>query len=541
MGSILALRVTMKAQILILILILSFSILGMNALFHPNLFSAHDIWHQVARLYWYKTSIDSGVFPPGWIMTLSNGFGYPLFLFSYHLPWIMAIPFLYNGISIENTLKLLFFLSFFFSGAGMYVLTHMVTKNRWSSFTAAIIYLWVPYHFLVILVSAAMGKAFVFTFIPFLILGVVYMAKNTTAKRGALIAAFSLSALILTHLMSLFSLLPLLFLVIALRPQFKWVLLSGVLGIGISAFYLIPAIAYSPLTQIKGGAISDLYKVNFIHFSQLLYSRWGYGIINESAKEGSISFQLGVPQWIGFFAGFILALRKHTLSIALFISTLLSIAMMTDISRPVWNALSQFVTLDYPTMFLPTAVFSTSLLVGVFLSKLPKSIVPVISFALIAIALLNNRNHLRVNMYTAIPLSTYISSEVTTNSYAEYLPANANPKLFETPVDQLVFPNAPVRNVYKGMNMLSFEFENEKDQNVSFRQFAFPGIKLSVDGNASDYKTDEEGRILAFVKKGSHTVTIVPQPTGLMQVSRVASAVSVTCAIGLLLYRRKST
>ncbi len=105
---------------LYLIIVAAFSILGMKALIHPGLFTAHDIWHQVVRLYYYYQGISDGQIPPVWIGQLANSFGYPLFLFSYHLPWIIGIPFLEIGFDIPNTLKILFFLSFLTSGFSMY-------------------------------------------------------------------------------------------------------------------------------------------------------------------------------------------------------------------------------------------------------------------------------------------------------------------------------------------------------------------------------------------------------------------------------------
>ncbi|MBI4033251.1 MAG: hypothetical protein HY377_01945, partial [Candidatus Blackburnbacteria bacterium] len=60
----------MKRHTIPLVLILTFSVIGMKALFHPDLFTAHDIWHQVARLYHYQSAAFGGQFPPYWISNL---------------------------------------------------------------------------------------------------------------------------------------------------------------------------------------------------------------------------------------------------------------------------------------------------------------------------------------------------------------------------------------------------------------------------------------------------------------------------------------
>lgn len=91
-----------------LLIILTFALIGMKALFHPGLFTAHDIWHQVARIYYYFQAVSDGQIPPYWISTLASGLGYPLFFFSYHLPWIISLPFLKVGFDIPSSLKILF-------------------------------------------------------------------------------------------------------------------------------------------------------------------------------------------------------------------------------------------------------------------------------------------------------------------------------------------------------------------------------------------------------------------------------------------------
>ena len=85
-----------------LIIILLFSVWGMKALLHPGLFTAHDIWHQVVRLYYYYQAVNDGQIPPYWISQLANSFGYPLFFFSYHMPWIIGVILTKIGFDIPN-------------------------------------------------------------------------------------------------------------------------------------------------------------------------------------------------------------------------------------------------------------------------------------------------------------------------------------------------------------------------------------------------------------------------------------------------------
>ena len=517
----------MKKHLPFILIVILFSILGMKALTHPGLFTAHDIWHQVARLYHYHQAILAGQFPPYWISNLSNGFGYPLFFFSYHLPWIISVPFLSFGFEIPTTIKSLFFISYVFSGIAMYSLAHELLKNKWAALVSAIVYLWAPYHFLVILVSAAMGTAFVFLFLPLILLGI--------HKQNILLIASGMAGSILSHLMTTMSLLPMITIftiwTLSRNPKSLIKILIGfLLGMGLSAFYLIPAVYYSHLTQVSTGAFSDIYKKHFVSFSQLVYSRWGYGIA-DTAKEMNISFQVGIVQWVAFMVAAIFviisvvpALAKgwsasggkagiHRIPVlAILLSFLVSVFLMLDLSRPLWDFASQFVTLDYPTMFLLPATFSGSLAAGYFIHTLKSKLRILASLTLIAIAIYTNRNHLRVNEYTYIPVKDYIASEMTTNSFNEYLPKTADAKLLSEPVPP------------------------------SIHHFSFPGVNLYIDGKNIKYDTDDRGRVIIpnnVENSKQTTVKIKFEDTILIKISKSITIASIIISGFLLWQKRK--
>src|SRR3990172_43959 len=184
-----------------LLAIVLFSILGMKALIAPGLFTAHDISHQVVRFFYYSQIVNGGQFPPYWIGRLANGFGYPLFFFSYHLPWIIGVALLKAGLDIPNALKTLLFLSYIGSGFTMYFFVKSLFKNRFSALLSSILYLWLPYHFLIIFVGASLGIAFVYIFLPLLFLG-IHLTRDGS-KIGIPILALGLSGLILSHIMHL--------------------------------------------------------------------------------------------------------------------------------------------------------------------------------------------------------------------------------------------------------------------------------------------------------------------------------------------------
>lgn len=547
----------MRKHFFFLLLLTLISLYGIKALFHPGLYTAHDIWHQVSRLYHYYQAFNEGQFPPYWIGTLANGYGYPLFFFSYHLPWIIAIPFLNVGFDIPNTIKILFMVSYVLSGITMYALAYHVFKNKWAGLLTSILYLWSPYRFVNILVSAAMGTAWVFVFLPLTLLGIYKTTDNKNFKIGILLTAVGINGMFLSHIMTSISLIPVLFLFILwalfkTQPHkrtkyIKHVEIAFALGIGLSAFYLLPALYYSHLTQTASGAFDTLYQKHFVNLRQLIYSKWGYGIA-DTAKEMNVSFQIGISQWLSILTLAILLILNHLrinqfqliekvrgqrfLGIIILTIFFISVFMMVDASRPAWDLTNKFVILDYPTMFLFSATLAGSFAASWTFTHLDANWKILYFIFILFLAFYTNRNHLRVNAYTYIPVSLYIASETTTNSFHEYLPQTASLQLFSLPNNYIALPKTiTVSNIFQNTNTLSFTVETLQSSLITIRQIAFPGLNLYIDNQKTNFTIDALGRIQVILPQGIHSILIKFNETALIKISKLATIIS----IGILL------
>lgn len=525
-----------------LILILLFSFWGMKSLFHPGLFTAHDMWHQVVRLYYYYQGINDGQFPTYWVGQLANGFGYPLFFFSYPLPWLVGVPLIKLGFDIPTAIKALFFLSYLGSGITMYLFVNSLLKNKLSALVSAILYLWLPYHFLITFVSASIGIAFIFTFLPLVFLGIHLMKEGS--KFSIPIFALGISGIILSHIMHLFFLLPVILLFILWeltltkgKINFLRNILAGLsLGFLISAFYLVPASYYNQFTRIhQETGFYELYKRNFINFNQLLYSKWGFSPIVNNAKNGEISFQLGFAQWISIFSLFLLIVFRRlnksssSLSIYLLIGFIASIFLMLDQSVFIWTFLVKTASLDFPFRFLLPATFIASICAGIVLSNINKKLqFPVLIFFTV-IALYTNRNHINVNQYTNFPISTYlnIETEVTTNTFNEYLPLQSDPRLLNKPWNEILGNNLSVSNLKRTTNLLSFDLSAPEEITASAGQFFFPGQTFYLDQKITKFDVDQEGRISFLISKGIHTLAIRYKETTLIKAAKFLTIIGI--------------
>lgn len=404
-----------------------------------------------------------------------------------------------------------------------------------------------------------MGTAFVFTFLPILLLGIYKSCNDKKPNKGIILTAIGLSGIILSHFLSFIAVMPLsiLFALWSLTLnkkfmliKFKNLLLGLGLGLGISGFYLLPAVYYSKFTQVATGAFSALYQNSFVNLSQIIYSKWGYGLNKISAKEGHVPYQLGIAQWLSFatvmaflvsgsLRNLVIPMGKKfkKLAIAIIGVFFLSIFFTLDMSRPLWNILSNIIVLDSPTIFLLPATFASAFLSGIVFISVRKPINILFFIFIVSLALYANRNHLRVNTYTDIPQGLYIASEITTNSFHEYLPKTADIKIFIEENHIILPKDIKIINFVQNTVLSSISALFTEEREVVIRQLSFPGISLYLDGRKKEINTDQLGRIKLTIPKGIHTITAKFEETLLIKVGKLITIASI---FGLFLLMKKS-
>src|SRR3989338_3664457 len=291
-----------KIDIAILLFFILTSLFTLKDLFLPDFYTSHDGPHQIVRAYYYHQLLQEGQFPPRWVAGLNNGFGYPLFIFSYHLPWLLTEIFRLFGLSAITGVKMAFLSGFILSGITMYFFQKHLF-SRFPAFVGTVIYLFAPFRFSNIFVRAAIGDATAFIFPPLIFWSFDKLISDKKINYGWLILyAFSLTALLLSHAMvfffysvglSVYGLYRLLLTenkINLIRAN----LLAFILFISYSAFYLLPSYferSYTRFSQVMAGTFNNL---SFLSLAKLIYSPWGYGTID--ARQGAMSLSIGFAQ-----------------------------------------------------------------------------------------------------------------------------------------------------------------------------------------------------------------------------------------------------
>lgn len=533
-----------------LVFIFLSSLLAIKALMHPGFYTSHDGWHIVARLHHFSRALYDGQFPPRWSGELLYGFGYPLFLFSYHFPWWIGSVFLLFGFTIFDSLKVLFILSYIISGIVMY----LFVKDLWGrlpAIGASFLYLFTPYRFATILVRANMGEAVSFATVP-LIFWAIYLLFRKKRIAGFLLGAVGLAGSLLSHIMVvILYLVPLTafftILLISLpkkdkRPFIRDNLIIGLLGLGLSAYYLLPALYYRPLT-VFGELYRHLYKSHFTQFSDLLYSPWGYAAIGQ---PGEMSRQVGLIIWVVVAVSFIVFLYKayqrqlkiqDKIGAVLIFCIFTAVFLMVKESQSVWSILEKWTTIDFPWRFLSVTTICGSLLGGYLIYSTPKWR-SVLVFLLVVGAFYTNRNHLRVNQYTDIPLSLYIASERTSNTDDEYLPTWVSRDTVNRENETRIRGELEVENLSQNSREIYFNYDAVVPATTLFHHMFFPGMTLLVDNISVSIEESENGIIKGVLPAGRHEAKLVYKPTSIMKIGNVISLASLVVWLGIL-YRQK--
>src|SRR3989338_7197714 len=500
-----------KTDRLIIIFIIILSIFTLKDLLRVGYYTSHDGLHQVARLYHFDKALRDGQIPPRWVGDLLNGFGYPLFEFSYQMPWYIAEPMYLSGISVFDSIKYTFILGFVLSGITMYIFQREL-YGRLAAFVGSIIYLYSPYRFSNIFVRGAIGDATSFIFPPLLFLSLYKLKKlNKIDWKWISIGSIALTGLILSHAMIFlfFTLsVALYFVFFTLFRQIKRnLLLSGILlilmTIGLSAYYFIPSITEKSFTKFDDIMGPAYIGKSFINFKSLLYSTWGYGTVD--APEGAMSLQVGITQWFIFILAFFIIIsllfkKKKFASDNNFMDAvfflllfMISILMTQPVSLALWKMISRFAVIDFTFRILCITVFSASILSGFIMSRFKYPLL--LAVFIIGLAFYANRNHIRINKTLDWPLDLIIKSEITTNSNDEYTPKWINSHDVKKPIPKVEFTDNEAKIVINKTksNYLDFDIDVFKKGLVKINTVYFPGWIALVNGTKKDIIYESSG------------------------------------------------
>lgn len=370
----------MKRHIVPILLLLILSFWSVRPLVSKGFFPMHDDT-QVARVVVMGNALRNGQFPVRWVSDLGYGYGYPLFNFYGPIPYYVGGFLAMWGISGLVATKIMFIAGMILSGITMYAWVSSELGIA-AGLLASVFYMYAPYHAVQVYVRGAVGEFWALAFLPLVAFGL--FSLKTKKKKAVLWGGIGLAGVILSHTIIGYTTTVLIVFSLAvysmgalIKRAMNWSMLSAaskmvVIGLGISAFFWLPAIAEMHWTNVSAqiGSTAD-FRDHFVCLSQLWNSPWGFGGSAKGCVDG-MSFKLGkLHVLLAALGALVWVVRRKSLhhqkayiTVGLGV-TALSIFFMLQLSQFLWVIFPFAAYIQYPWRFLMYATLGLSLLAGV--------------------------------------------------------------------------------------------------------------------------------------------------------------------------------
>lgn len=517
---------------------------------------ADVVWH----LNWaenFAEQLWSGELYPRWLFKLNSGLGSPVFFFYPPIPYYITslfYPFKFGTPPIWSALILSAALALIGSGFTAYFWLKDITNSK-TALIGSVIYMAWPYHWAIDLYFRfAFAEYWSFVWLPLLL----YFTRKIARGDNYSVLGFSLSyaLLIMTHLPTIlmFSAVPFFYLLTLSNASNRKPLLfrmgiAFMLGVGLSAIYLIPALTtqqYVSLNTVATGHFN--YTSNFlldlgnIQRSLLILSRFYYGIL--MLLMGCISYyayRLAIPNNCE---------DRKEINFWLII-TFISIFMMLPLSSPLWQVLPILQKIQFPWRFLTVLTISATALITLgFYFFNPRTTnfrkkLYLIHNILLVITLLSGflvtfltterltfdgQTQLYMSQETLEYRPQWVSSDIFVQ-YRVHELAQQLPKAKVTTGQGSVFIEQwQPRKIVVQVDAISNVLE------LTLKQFYYPGWTAQLEGKSNPLPVEpssHEGLLRVKVPKGQHQVRISLQ-AGIPE--RLGQAISTFCALIVLLW-----
>lgn len=548
-------------------LLFSLSYKTVQPLFVPGFFPMHDDT-QPARVYEMAQALTSGQFPVRWVPDLGYGFGYPLFNFYGPLPYYIGAFFHLLGFDAIIATKIMFFIGLILALFLMYILlSHLV--GRIGAVAISLLYLYAPYHAVQLYVRGAIGELYAYAFLPLLIYGFYNITQKKERKRGIIIGTIGLALVLISH--NIIGILTLMYIIFGLLSLFCYLLfcqrsltpffLSLLLffgGIGLSSFFILPAIVEKDYTRVaeltQGG--SD-FRNHFVYLDQLWDSTWGYGgsalgrADGMSFKVGKLHILLGVSSLPLFFLLYKKKKVKNELTV--FFSWLVfilfsSLFLMLNSSRFIWEQISWFNYIQYPWRYLNFILLSLCILSSLLFLPFKKRGQLILAGIIIFFTLFLNTKYFIPREYLSISEYEYISPQNLQGKISR-ISDEYTPKEFLVPKTQEVrdiskltddttifvekIKYTPTEKIY------AIDIRDKKD--IVTTTTYFPGWKVFIDGTRKEMINREGKIMIENIQAGRHTIRLVFTNTPIRFIGNTISFFSVFLLVYVSLFWKRKT
>lgn len=540
----------MAIKFWLILLLLGLSAITIWPIFLPGYFSHHDDLH-IMRIFQMRRCFEDLQIPCRWVPDMGYGNGYPLF--NYYNPFAFYIGAILSFLlGFIWAAKMLFLIPLILGGIAMYLLVSEIFDKK-AGLLAGILFLFAPYRALDSYVRGAVAESFAIALIPLVFyFGLRLVKEKNIFNIVALV--ISLAAFLLSHTIMILLFLPvflltLIFWLLKETKNIKPLILSLILGIGLSAFFTVPAFGEKNLVQIDNLTKLDLdFRAHFVTLNQLFLDRgWGYGASFPGVGD-TISFQIGWPHWWLAFAAFTASLfvtKNKFSSLAIFVFAIFAFSLfMTHVrSAFIWEAIGILHFTQFPWRFLGLVIFAASILGGYLVKITPEKYKNILLVSVALVTILLNWGYFKPQQfYFDLTDQKKLSGELfkiqQKAAVLDFLPKGV-PQPKEAAPDGPIIRSGKAEIVQFEKRSNSFEFSAKVLDRAKFELpiFDFPNWQIKVNGVAKNHTSDNYlRRISVELEPGEYKVSGKFKNTLIRTLSNAISLVSLLSLFAVIFY-----
>jgi len=507
----------------------------------------------------FAQALVEGTWLPRWLPDSNGGYGSPVFVFYSPLVYYVTAGVCWLGSPVILAMKLVRLLGLFLSGLAMLMYARNLAGRSLALITS-VVYLVLPFHVLDVSYWSLYAEPWAWIWFPLILLSFDRMLANEDLAVVPCVAV-SYAGLILTHLVSayMFSFVMAGYALACSRPGRRirgmaLVMVNVVLGLALSAFFLLPAAYERRFVHIEYSTFLPEFdfRNTFLFFPNPK-------LVTENLFQART---IQLLQWItllqaaGLAVGAAMSWRAglersmlRVLQFALGVS-LLCFFLMSRASTPLWQIIPGFPQLQFSTRWLSIYTLMSALLIGAGSRGFTQWQ-----------RLIRCRFWLKAGYLTFVVLAAIASlliirggcflgeEEFRQASMNVYNAPEYNPQTMPNWRQRVIYPESPPFKVIEGFANVKIrrwaaherELSIEGDSPIllALRLFHYPGWVLRLDGRNEQIRVNPtDGGILVSVQPGRHVVNLRFENTAWRTASLAVSGVT-GLALGVIWLRRR--
>lgn len=504
--------------------------------FKPGYFPSHDGEWAVVRAGEMFREVRDMQFPPRYSAALNFGYGYPLFNFAYPFPYYLATILHVVHIGFVDSIKVIFASSVIGSFLGMFFLSLYFWKSRKAALASALLYVYLPYRFVDLYVRGSIGESLAFSFYPFLLLSLLFIASKKTRNVGIVCTAILIPMLATTHNISavFFGIIFIVYIMALLIAHKSKDAMYSLLAVGwgglLSAYFIVPALIEKANIKLSRTPIADR-NLYFVTVGKLTIPTWGYGTPTDS---NPFTYQIGLPQLAAFIVSLFAWNKVKNFEKTIFVSYLvlivIFICMMFPFSSSLWT-LPLLSEINYPwTLLLPIGFLICFIVGAIGRLKIGGNLL----LALAAISIVMYIPYVKPITVNNFSDDYYITNEATTTSSNELMPLWVK-KIPTQHFDKKIVSTGPITDERVQSNKISFQAILDTSEKLSINQIYYPGWRAYNNGVEQEimYK-NAEGIMTINLPSGKNNVVFAFTETPLRFTSNIVSLIAGIGVVGFL-------